>query len=113
MSAPDPGCVKTHTSAKCRKNNSPTRHRTPRVQYDLTLRYAIASRSFCARSKGWSFYTAKTQSGHERAAFAAMHGPDLLYSHDPWVWARLFLIRPTLIRVKNYLFPSDHVRALF
>src|SRR5262245_65136515 len=27
-------------------------------------------------------------SGHERTAFAAMHGPDLLYSHDPWVWGR-------------------------
>src|SRR6266478_5014816 len=62
--ANDPGCVKTHTVAKCRKNNSPGRHHASRVQYDLTLRYAIPSRSFYARSKGWSFYTAKTQSGH-------------------------------------------------
>jgi len=31
----DPGCVKTHTSAKCRKHNSPARHRTSRVQYDF------------------------------------------------------------------------------
>src|SRR6516225_2390131 len=31
--------------------------------------------------------TAKTQSGHERPAFAAMHGPDLLYLiRDPWPW---------------------------
>src|SRR5262245_25126659 len=30
------------------------------------------------------FYTAKTQTGHEPAALAAMHGPDLLYSRDPW-----------------------------
>src|SRR5262245_9169895 len=64
--ADDPGCVKTHTVAKCRKNNSPRRHHASRVQYDLTLRYAIPSRSFYARSKGWSFYTAKTLSGHER-----------------------------------------------
>src|SRR5260370_15756082 len=28
----------------------------------------------------------RPQLGHERGAFAAMHGPDLLYSHDPWVW---------------------------
>src|SRR6266403_3380028 len=62
----DPGCVKTHTVAKCRKNNSPGRHHASRVQYDLTLRYAIPSRSFYARSKGWSFYTAKTQSRHRR-----------------------------------------------
>src|SRR5258707_12642505 len=63
--ANDPGCVKTHTVAKCRKNNSPGRHHASRVQYDLTLKYAIPSRSFYARSKGWSFYTAKTGSGHE------------------------------------------------
>ena len=29
-----------------------------------------------------------TQNGHERAAFAAMHGPDLLYSDDPWLWGQ-------------------------
>ena len=60
----DPGCVKTHTSAKCRKYNSPGRYHASRVQYDLTLRYAISSRSLYERSKSWSFYTAKTQSGH-------------------------------------------------
>src|SRR5260221_13338226 len=64
--ANDPGCVKTHTVAKCRKNNSPGRHHASRVQYDLTLRYAIPSRSFYARSKGWSFYTTKTPSSHRR-----------------------------------------------
>src|SRR5262245_28501055 len=36
--AADPGCVKTHTVAKCRKNNSPGRHHASRVQYDLILR---------------------------------------------------------------------------
>jgi len=30
--------------------------------------------------------TRMTQSGHEWAAFAAMHVPHLLYSHDLWVW---------------------------
>jgi hypothetical protein len=63
MSQNDPGCVKTHTSAKCRKNNSPTRHRTPRVRYDLTLRYAIAPRCFYVSGEHWSFHTTKTRSG--------------------------------------------------
>src|SRR5262249_22085382 len=78
LSANDPGCVKTHTSAKCRKNNSSRRHHTSRRQGDLTLRRAIASRCFYVYGECWSFHTAKTQSGQERAAFAAMHGPDLL-----------------------------------
>src|SRR2546430_7498192 len=46
MSQSDRRCVKTHTSAKCRKHNSPARHRTSRVQYDLTPRDAIARRYF-------------------------------------------------------------------
>src|SRR5215831_9429892 len=61
----DPGCVKTHTSAKCRKHNSPARHPTSRVQYDLTLRDAIAQRYFYVWRERRSFRTAKTQSGHE------------------------------------------------
>src|SRR5262245_25370199 len=60
----DPACVKTHTSAKCRKHNSPARHRTSRVQYDLTLRDAIARRYFFVWRDRWSFRTAKTQTGH-------------------------------------------------
>ena len=36
IDANDPGCVKTHTLAKCRKYNSPTRLRAARGQYDLT-----------------------------------------------------------------------------
>src|SRR5262245_60622789 len=32
MNDSDRPCVKTHTSAKCRKHNSPVRHRTSRVQ---------------------------------------------------------------------------------
>src|SRR5262245_10124344 len=64
MSGYDPGCVKTHTSEKCRKDNSPVRHRTSRVQYDLTLRDAIARKYFYMWRDRWSFRTAKTQSGH-------------------------------------------------
>jgi hypothetical protein len=33
----DPACVKTHTSAKCRKYNSLTRHRSICAQHNLTL----------------------------------------------------------------------------
>src|SRR5262249_56374854 len=66
-------CVKTHTSAKCRKNNSPTRHRTPRAQYDLTLRYGIDPKCFYMSGECWSFHTTKTLTGHDRTAFASMH----------------------------------------
>src|SRR6266536_2901709 len=70
----DPGCVKTHTSAKCRKHNSPARHRTSRVQYDLTLSDAIVRRYFYVWRDRWSFRTAKTHLGHEWPLFAAPHG---------------------------------------
>ena len=36
MTGFDPACVKTHTSAKCRKYNSPTRYRTSCAQHDST-----------------------------------------------------------------------------
>jgi hypothetical protein len=67
ISLPDLGCVKTHTSPKCGKYNSPTRHRSVGAQYGLTPRRAIASRFSHARGERWSFYTAKTHSG--RRAF--------------------------------------------
>src|SRR5262249_46585273 len=54
----------THTSAKCRKHNSPVSHRTSRVQYDLTLRDAIARRYFYVWRDRCSFRTAKTLSRH-------------------------------------------------
>src|SRR5262245_38582507 len=63
MTECDRPCVKTHTSAKCRKHNSPARHRTSRVQYDLTLRDAIARRYFYVWRDRWSFRTAKTHFG--------------------------------------------------
>src|SRR5260221_8040733 len=66
MTESDPGCVKTHTSAKCRKHNSPARHRTSRVQYDLTLRGAIARRYFYVWRDRWSFRTAKTLNRHKK-----------------------------------------------
>src|SRR5260221_4742052 len=73
MTDSDPGCVKTHTSAKCRKHNSPARHRTSRVQYNLTLRDAIDQRYFYVWRERRSFRTAKTHLRHRRAIFAVMH----------------------------------------
>ena len=69
----DRPCVKTHTSAKCRKHNSPVRHRTSRVQHDLTLRDAIARRYFYVWRDRWSFRTAKTHLGSRAVKFAVMH----------------------------------------
>jgi hypothetical protein len=49
MPVVDPGCVKTHTSAKCRKYNSLIWHQAVCAQYDLTLpmrnRFAIFLRA--------------------------------------------------------------------
>jgi hypothetical protein len=64
MTESDPGCVKTHTSAKCRKCNSPTQHRAAYAQHDLTPRCAISSRCFYVRDGCRSFHTAKTHTGH-------------------------------------------------
>jgi hypothetical protein len=66
MSAFDPGCVKTHTSTKCGKYNSPTGHRAVCVQYDLTLMMRNLSEMFYARGGRWSFYTTKTLTGHSQ-----------------------------------------------
>src|SRR5215467_3315661 len=48
----DPGCVKTHTSAKCRKYNSPTRYRAESTQDDQTSCRAIPQRFFYALGRG-------------------------------------------------------------
>src|SRR5215475_5040638 len=75
----DRPCVKTHTSAKCRKHNSPARHRTSRVQYDLTVSDAIARRYFCVWRDRWSFRTAKTHKRHKPGRnLALQRGPDLI-----------------------------------
>ena len=62
--ANDPGCVKTHTSAKCGKYNSPTLYEAVGAQHDLTLRMRSSSEMFYARSGRSSFDTAKTLTGH-------------------------------------------------
>ncbi len=64
MTESDPACVKTHTIAKCRKYNSPTRYRTSCAQHDSTPWCAISSRCFYVRGGRWSFRTAKTRTGH-------------------------------------------------
>src|SRR5215813_12366611 len=63
LSAFEPGCVKTHTSAKCRKNNSPTRYRAESAQDDLAPLCAISPRCFYVRGARWSFHTAKVHTG--------------------------------------------------
>src|SRR5262244_2843765 len=73
--ANDPGCVKTHTSAKCRKNNSPTRYRAESAQDDLAPLCAIPPRCFYVRGARWSFHTAKTQSGHRRGLSTPVSEP--------------------------------------
>jgi hypothetical protein len=47
----DPGCVKTHTSAKCRKYNSPVWDRAVLAQYDLTLMMRNFFEIFYARNE--------------------------------------------------------------
>jgi hypothetical protein len=67
----DPACVKTHTIAKCRKYNSPTRYRTSCAQHDSTPWCVISSRCFYVRGGRWSFRTAKTHLG-SRVCIAAI-----------------------------------------
>src|SRR5260370_15683600 len=74
----DPASVKTHTIAKCRKYNSPTRYRTSCAQHDSTPWCAISSRCFYVRGGRWSFRTAKTPTGHEAALFVATHATGTL-----------------------------------
>jgi hypothetical protein len=110
----DPGCVKTHTSAKCRKNNSPATHRSLSVQYDLTLRYAITPRCFYVCGEYRSFHTAKTHLGHSWPLSAAMHWPNLLcLARDPAVILATGL--PTVVnacRADISEGPSLHGRVL-
>src|SRR5262245_5679395 len=64
----DPGCVKTHTSTKCGKYNSPTLYGAVGAQHDLTLGMRPSSEMFYARRRRASFHTAKTRSGHQSSA---------------------------------------------
>ena len=56
----DPGCVKTHTSPKCRKYNSQVRDRVACVQHDLALTMRNLFEMFYARRERSRFDTAKT-----------------------------------------------------
>jgi hypothetical protein len=58
MSQMGPGCVKTHTSGKCRKHNSLTWHPSVCPQHYQFSRRAISPRCFYARGGCWSFHTA-------------------------------------------------------
>ena len=48
------------------------------TETDRYLSAFVAKRTCCEGRKRFGL-TQMTQSGHERAAFAAMHGPNLLY----------------------------------
>ena len=51
-------CVKTHTSKKCEKYNSPTRDRVICAQYDLTLAVRNRFENFTHAAPLWSFHAA-------------------------------------------------------
>src|SRR6266511_5532804 len=55
FSAFDPGCVKTHTSAKCGKYNSPTRYRAVCAQHDLALMMRNFSEMFLRPRRALEF----------------------------------------------------------
>src|ERR1700732_4940214 len=76
FSAFDLGCVKTHTSPKCRKYGSLIRYRALGAQYDSALLMAIAPGSFHALGNCWSFHTAKTHLGHQRGFLPACNSPN-------------------------------------
>src|SRR5262249_58219592 len=60
---------------------------TKRTYRDDLLIVRFWSRADIVRVRCLLRPTRMTQSRHERAAFAAMHGPDLLYlMPDPWPW---------------------------
>src|ERR1700704_1387792 len=55
MTATGPGCVKTHTSAKCGKYNSPTRYRARCAQHDLALMMRNFSNMFLRARRALEF----------------------------------------------------------
>ena len=61
-----PGCVKTHTTAKCGKYNSQTRHRAISAQHDLAFMMGNFFETFYARGGRRSFRTAWARSGGSR-----------------------------------------------
>ena len=71
MFAFDPGCVKTHTSARCRKYNSKTHGFHSGLQYDLACLLASHRKLFYALSGRWSFHTTKTQNGRRNGEYTS------------------------------------------
>jgi hypothetical protein len=57
-SALEAGCVKTHTTAKCGKYNSQTRHRAISAQHDLAFMMGNFFETFYVRGERRSFRTA-------------------------------------------------------
>src|SRR5438445_2366519 len=57
------GCVKTHTSPKCRKYGSLIQYRSVSAQYDSALMIDNCAGIFYALGDCWSFHTAKTHCG--------------------------------------------------
>src|SRR5262245_54699299 len=66
VSDSDPGCVKTHTSEKCRKFLSPNRAQAAHPQHGLTPTMRNCFEIFYVRDERGSFHPAKPQSGHSR-----------------------------------------------
>jgi hypothetical protein len=63
----DLGCVKTHTSSKCRKYDSLSQYRSVSAQYDSALMIGNCAGIFYALGDCRSFRTAKSHSGHSRS----------------------------------------------
>ena len=78
--------VKTHTSAKCKKYNSPARRCAARPQHDLTLTTRNSSEIFYARGRRLSFHTAKTQGGHRPRADARCWAPPIGGGRRATLW---------------------------
>src|SRR5712675_2083765 len=80
MSAQGPGCVKTHTSAKCGKYNSPTRYRAICAQHDLALMMRNFSNMFLRARRALEFSHGLGQSATSRfvrAESALASTPDI------------------------------------
>src|SRR5437660_9666347 len=100
----DPACVKTHTIAKCRKYNSPTRYRTSCAQHDSTPWCAISSRCFYVRSVRWSFRTANAISRHMQCSAvqcSAVQQTAQLFDHLVISDARLNSAGEHLLRLRE------------
>src|SRR5215813_4188479 len=80
--ADDPGCVKTHTSWRCRKCNSQGSDRAASAQHDLALIMRNHFAIFYAPSKRACFYTAKTRSGRRTSMVGDVDGRQLLRQGD-------------------------------